>query len=457
MPDSLRTPDPDVPQPTDVAEYSDPPELRVDTDSGHTYSPRYEKEKVWTSSRVAADDRDKHDIVWAFYNRFRVDELDVDHTEWRVTDSTDEFRVTRLSDGRCQREQKVTEAEHRFQYVMVSQFYELWRIDKKLETYYEGLLGPVVSGGGSVGLVGAGLYGTLKYDAAVVALQSGAATTTTGTLGGMTAGGSLAAAGGAAAVLATATGAFLGTTTIMRAVKNELDVETDGFAPIGKFRTPEVATGETRTAWRAVGEPYDCPDAVLPPPPPLLQRLLRAWWFWAGLIAVIVLILLIIALLSARGTPGVGPGDESTTGGDVGEEVSTGIPPLAAIDTTCRAITHSPSRLYPDSPSWFLVALLLAAVSDEALPADSVATVTIEGADQPTLSSEIADDGSVVLAVPISSYGTYAITDVRVDSGDETASVPGALPVVDVTSDEEAVVCTGPGADTLRAATGETG
>ena len=239
--------DPNAPVPTDAPIYASPPDLRVSTADGFTHSPKHPNEKIWLSESMQADEAGNEVFRWAYFNRFDVEALEVEHTEWRTTATTKpEFRVVPVGGGVCQQEQAVVEEEYRYKFALLKQYYEQWVTDTLLKDYYDTLLSPAAGAAGG-GLGVAGLFGDLAYGTVTAGIAEGTIATTTGTLGGAGATGAVAGAGGVAAVGAAFVGAFLGTTAAMSQILKDTDVRSSGWAVIGKWKYDETPTGSTRT------------------------------------------------------------------------------------------------------------------------------------------------------------------------------------------------------------------
>ena len=100
--------DPNAPVPTDAPIYASPPDLRVSTADGFTHSPKHPNEKIWLSESMQADEAGNEVFRWAYFNRFDVEALEVEHTEWRTTATTKpEFRVVPVGGGVCQKKREV--------------------------------------------------------------------------------------------------------------------------------------------------------------------------------------------------------------------------------------------------------------------------------------------------------------------------------------------------------------
>ena len=144
--------DPNAPVPTDAPIYASPPDLRVSTADGFTHSPKHPNEKIWLSESMQADEAGNEVFRWAYFNRFDVEALEVEHTEWRTTATTKpEFRVVPVGGGVCQQEQAVVEEEYRYKFALLKQYYEQWVTDTLLKDYYDTLLSPAAGAAGCIG------------------------------------------------------------------------------------------------------------------------------------------------------------------------------------------------------------------------------------------------------------------------------------------------------------------
>ncbi|WP_294181469.1 hypothetical protein [uncultured Schumannella sp.] len=463
--------DPNAPVPSDPPIYQSAPDLQVSMSDGFTHSPKHPKEKIWVSDQLQADEAGNEVFRWAYFNRFEVDLLEVSHTEWRETTTTNpSFRVVPVGDGMCQQEQATVEAEYSYKFALLKQYYEQWVTDTLLKDYYDTLLSPAAGAAGG-GLGVAGLFGDLAYGTVTAGIAEGTVVTTTGTLGGAGATGAVASAGGLAAVGAAFVGAFLGTTAAMSQILEHTDVRSKGWAVIGKWKYDETPTGKTRTTWKKIGAPFPCPprpetggaaggaagaaggadargaDArttklggggahgTEAEPAPLWKR----WWFLMLLaIFVVILIIAIVLFLLPRSavTPGaaVDPSDEPTSAASVED--------ARLAPASCSAVGHTPYPFFPGSPSWYLLFLVVVAAASDL---DGAAyEVDTPGADVNSVSGIVTPEGVIAAAVPVSSYADYAIGEVTLRGADgATETIPADSAAVAVTADERAFACEG--------------
>ncbi len=448
--------DPNAPVPTDAPIYASPPDLRVSTADGFTHSPKHPNEKIWLSESMQADEAGNEVFRWAYFNRFEVEALEVEHTEWRTTATTKpEFRVVPVGGGMCQQEQAVVEEEYRYKFALLKQYYEQWVTDTLLKDYYDTLLSPAAGAAGG-GLGVAGLFGDLAYGTVTAGIAEGTIATTTGTLGGAGATGAVAGAGGVAAVGAAFVGAFLGTTAAMSQILKDTDVRSSGWAVIGKWKYDETPTGSTRTTWKKIGAPFPCPprpetggaagaasavgggeagETAPAPETPVWKR----WWFLLLLaVFVVLLIIALVLFLVPRSavTPGavVDPTDEPTS--------TSSVENASLAPASCSAVGHTPYPYFTGSPSWYLLMLVVVLATGVTDGAEYV--VDTPGADVDSVSGIVSPDGVIAAAVPVSRYDDYAVGDVTLRGADgSTETVPADSVVVAVTAEERSLTCDG--------------
>lgn len=437
-----------------VPTVQDAPRLRVSTD-GNTYLTEHAEGTVWVSERF--QERDGSALVWVYYNRFRVEELESrPRREWRTKEETPQQETRPVGDGMCQRFQRVIEEEESVEYAMLLQYYEQRATDVSPEEWKR-LVETAPSG--AVLDAAADLAGDRNITGAPGPVSRAVASSWSASSG---------------------LGWFaVGSSLTFRRIEDLTKAESTGWSPVAKWVTRSEPTGETRTTWKPIGEPFACPpdDAkggeiiVAPPeqqvsesdaghsvPPvttstPRFSQRAKAITAGTGALGLAVAALVLAGILRGDPSPLVPlPTPTASSAAAAASATGTATPATAVLPASitpagwCTMVRHYSLAAYPDSPSWVLFGGYAPDTLTPPLSADPGLRfeATVAGTDTGRVSTPVESDGSFVFPMPISSYAIYPMSDAAFMTQDgQRIPVDGLLPSISVGPDETGPTCTG--------------
>jgi hypothetical protein len=202
-------------------------------------------------------------------NRMRLDEATgKTETTDQVTGSNPPIRRERPIPGTnlCQTEEYVTVQPMTRRALMVSIFYEVWRVDENLEWWYD----LTNIGDSRLGMDAAAAVGGLVGSQVVEAGTAAAGVAISGET--MLAAAGYAALGWGMVAASTAAGFFLVTTSVMEKLKPSRELAGSGWLPVGYFLETARPIEQSRQEFRPVGEPHPCPRVETGPTREQIQR-----------------------------------------------------------------------------------------------------------------------------------------------------------------------------------------